>query len=97
MSDTLYSGKLPEVFPFCLELPKGLVRRCVEELLLIPRSYAANGTSFAVTSDAKSSWAKLWLSLASIQYLATQKFLVPRVAKQFQEAIDKAWEEAKHE
>lgn len=97
MSDTLYNGKLPEVFTFCLELPQGLVRGCVEELLLIPQSHAANGTSFAVTSGAKRTHAKLWLSLTSINYPATQNVMVPRVAGQFQEVIDKAWEEAKHE
>jgi len=63
-----YDEVLPAAFPYCLESSEEKVEQAIS-YLLPARGYIANGSSFAVTSDAGESRRKLWLSEISYMTL----------------------------
>jgi hypothetical protein len=66
-----YNVTLPQVFQYCAELPSETVSAMVTKLLS-RRGDAPNGSSFAVTVDAKQGHQKLWLSRVSYNYLMSE-------------------------
>jgi hypothetical protein len=59
-----YDGTLPAVFPYRILVPIDMVPVIIS-LLSTPYSKMPNGSSFAVTSDAKQNFRYIWLSEAS--------------------------------
>lgn len=64
-----YDVRLPDVFPHGFEFSVEHIERCLE-VLNKPEPPASNGSSYAVTADARDGHRKLWLSRVSAQRLA---------------------------
>lgn len=63
-----YIGVLPEVFPYIIRVPAHAVDNITRMLASADHGHA-NGSSFAVTSDAPRGYRTIWLSQASYRTL----------------------------
>jgi len=59
-----YKSVLPQIFPYLVELPSSHVNSDLLELFG-PREEINNGSSFAITTDAKPGYVNLWMSESS--------------------------------
>jgi hypothetical protein len=87
-----YRSTLPQVFPFQISVTLDNLPGVVT-MLSTPRTGAPNGSSFAVTSDARQGFRHVWLSEASMtalsEYLYTRESR-PEVTEVITEAITDA-------
>ncbi|HWI68642.1 MAG TPA: hypothetical protein VNS88_09705 [Nitrospiraceae bacterium] len=72
-----YSSVLPQVFPYFIDADPDEIS-ALSAMLILPRQSAPNGSSYAVTSDARVGKRRLWLSDVSFQTLIGMR-VVPGV------------------
>lgn len=89
-----YKDMLPQAFPYVVELPTGHVDSELLELFE-PREQFNNGSSFAITRDAKPGYVHLWMSESSYITWKECQDTLERRAKEIAE--EKAKREAKIE
>ena len=74
-----YITTLGDSFPYAMEVPVDTVKILVDKLLQ-PSGRAPNGSSFAVTSDAKQGHRRIWLSEVSMAIVADELDYLQREA-----------------
>lgn len=70
-----YKAVLPQVFPYVIMVPARRLQ-LITNVLLATDLNCLNGSSFAVTCDARQDWLWLWVSKVSYERLVNQTDLL---------------------